>query len=107
MRMPVLLVLVAFILSGCSLFVPKPVYPTVDPGARDLVIEKENLKSSEVTTIIVEVERYVVDDSKPASFEDYKKWRRDNDPGGQTYAEFKEWEAAFGEWQLQQKQALK
>jgi hypothetical protein len=49
----------------------------------------------------------VVDDSKPASFEDYKKWRRDNDPGGQTYAEFKEWEAAFGEWQLQRKQALK
>ncbi|MGH1487721.1 MAG: hypothetical protein ACRBCI_16035 [Cellvibrionaceae bacterium] len=48
-----------------------------------------------------------VDVSKPASFADYKKWRENNDPGGQTYAEFKQWEAAYKEWQKKQSELVK
>ena len=107
MRMPLLLLLIIVSLAGCSLFGPKTVYPTIVPGARDLIIEKEGVGSNEITTAIVKTKRFVVDDSKPASFDDYKKWRRENDPGGQTYADFKAWEAALGEWKLQQQQAIK
>lgn len=104
MRMPTLLLLIVLFLSGCGFFGPKTTYPPLDPKARDIVIEYENKKTGEITTSIVKPKTFVVDDSKPASFEDYKKWRRENDPGGQTYADFKEWEAALGEWKLQQEQ---
>jgi hypothetical protein len=71
------------------------------------VTEVENKKTGEITTTTVKAKTFVVDDSQPASFEDYKKWRRENDPGGQTYADFKAWEAALGEWKLQQEKAVK
>ena len=107
MRIPLLLLLIASNLAGCSLFEPKTTYTPLDPKARDIVIEYENKKTGEISTSIVKPTTFVVDDSKPASFDDYKKWRRENDPGGQTYADFKEWEAALGEWKLQQQQAIK
>ena len=107
MRIPTLLLLMAFILSGCGLLGPKTSFPPLNPKARDIVTETENQTTGEIITTIVKAKTFIVDDSKPASFEDYKKWRREYDPGGQTYADFKEWEAAFGEWKLQQEQALK
>ena len=48
-----------------------------------------------------------VDISKPATFADYKKWREDNDPKGQSYAEFKQWEAAYKEWKRKQRELIK
>jgi hypothetical protein len=106
MRMPTLLFLTAFILSGCSYFGPKTVYPPL-PDSSVIVIETENIKTGEVITTTVKARTFVVDDSKPASFEDYKEWRRENDPGWQTYADFKVWEAALGEWKMQQEKAIK
>lgn len=105
--MPILLLLTVFILSGCSyIFGPRKVYPPL-PDSSDIVTEVENKKTGEITTTTVKAKTFVVDDSQPASFEDYKKWRRENDPGGQTYADFKAWEAALGEWKLQQEKAVK
>jgi hypothetical protein len=46
--------------------------------------------------------RYVIDKARPASFEDYKKWRQENAPTEQTYAEYIEWEAAYKRWQKNQ-----
>lgn len=105
MRMPTLLLLIVFILPGCSFFGPKTTYLPLDPGNPFIVIETVDKRTGLVTVTKTKAETFVVDDSKPSSFEDYKKWRRENDPGGQTYADFKEWEAALGEWKLQQEQA--
>lgn len=43
----------------------------------------------------------IIDTSKPASFEDYKLWRKENDPAGQSYADYKEWENAYQRWKLE------
>ena len=45
-------------------------------------------------------------DAKPASFAQYKQWRQRNDPAGQVYADFKQWQAAYNEWRQQQSQRL-
>jgi hypothetical protein len=42
--------------------------------------------------------RFVVDKEAPASFEDYKKWRKENAPNEEVYAEYKQWEAAYKQW---------
>ena len=107
MRMPTLLSLTVFILSGCTLFGPKTVYPPIDPQNPYIITETEDLRGGETIITRERAKTFVVDDSKPASFEDYKKWRRENDPGGQTYADFKAWEAALGEWKMQQEKAIK
>lgn len=39
-----------------------------------------------------------IDTSQPASFEVYKEWRQKNDPDGELYAEYIEWEAAYKQW---------
>ena len=38
----------------------------------------------------------------PVSYADYKRWREANDPAGELYANFKEWQAAYKKWQQQQ-----
>lgn len=35
----------------------------------------------------------------PATYAEYKQWRKANNPQGQLYAEYKEWEAAYRLWQ--------
>jgi hypothetical protein len=107
MRIPLLLLLIASNLAGCSLFEPKTTYLPLDPNNPVIVTETVDQRTGSITVTTTQAETFVVDDSKPASFDDYKKWRRENDPGGQTYADFKEWEAALGEWKLQQQQAIK
>jgi len=107
MRMPTLLFLTAFILSGCSYFGPKTVYPPIDANNPYIITEREDPRGGETIVTREKAQTFVVDDSQPASFEDYKKWRRENDPGGQTYADFKAWEAALGEWKMQQEKAIK
>jgi PBP1b-binding outer membrane lipoprotein LpoB len=41
---------------------------------------------------------------KPTSFEEYKLWRRSNDPESEAYAEFKAWEAKQREWKVKSEQ---
>lgn len=38
------------------------------------------------------------DTKKPTSFEEYKQWRKLNDPDSTAYAEYKEWEAQQRQW---------
>lgn len=52
-----------------------------------------------------EAKKAIVDDGKPATFGEYRQWRKSNDPGGQTYAEYKEWEAAYKQWLKDQAKA--
>lgn len=49
--------------------------------------------------------RGAIDTSRPTTFEEYRQWRKANDPNGQTYAEYKQWEAAYKQWLEQQAQA--
>ncbi len=98
------------IVVSCSS--PKTIYPSepVDPKA-----EEENTETPlsgrndgpvQTKKKKVKTKKLAVDDSKPATYSDYKQWRKTNDPGGQVYAEFKEWEAAYKQWQKQQAQSL-
>ncbi len=97
--------------TACSS--PKTIYPSVpvEPIAKE---EKntETLPSGRNDGPVqtkkkkVKTKKLAVDDSKPATYSAYKQWRKTNDPGGQVYAEFKEWEAAYKQWQKQQAQSL-
>lgn len=58
-----------------------------------------------VITDSTEAKKAIVDDGKPATFGEYRQWRKSNDPGGQTYAEYKEWEAAYKQWLKEQAKA--
>ena len=65
----------------------------------DFIYEKQEDKpASKVET--------VENGDKPATFDDYKVWRKANDPSGQTYAEYKEWEAAYKQWLKDQAQTI-
>ncbi len=121
MRSLTLPLLTVFVISGCAYLpsglpgaAPKISKPSVVYKTPEIVNfgpESADPKISEQTPedFLKEDEgpgRFVLDKSKPASFADYKQWRRKNDPGGQVYAEFKQWEAALKERKLrQQKQA--
>lgn len=47
---------------------------------------------------VVQAKKADVDYSQPATFEQYRQWRKANDPSGQTYAEYKQWEAEYKQW---------
>lgn len=94
-------------LSGCFYFGPQPVPMLVDPQNPEIITELVNKKTGEVTVTKKSTKRLKVDNSEPASFADYKEWRKENDPGGQVYAEFKQWEAALKERQLRQQNKAK
>ncbi|ODS22559.1 hypothetical protein AB835_13500 [Candidatus Endobugula sertula] len=44
------------------------------------------------------------DTRKPTTFEEYKRWRQENDPAAEKYAEYKQWEISYRRWKKQQKQ---
>ncbi len=99
-----LILLTTLLVSGCSYFSrsPQPRPMPVDNKAPEIISEIENPRTGVTTITTKKTKRFVADKSKPASFSDYKKWRRENDPGGQVYAEFKQWEAALKARQLRQ-----
>jgi len=76
-------------LWGCSSSKSKFVYDdlSVDSG--------EGVDTNKET---LQIKRTDVDDSKPATFDQYRQWRKTNDSSGQTYAEYKQWEAEYKQW---------
>ena len=48
----------------------------------------------------------VFDTKNPTTFEDYKRWRALNNPQGQAYADYKDWEAGYQQWLRQQQPEL-
>ena len=38
----------------------------------------------------------------PTSYAQYKRWRAQNDPDGQAYADYKAWENAYQQWKAEQ-----
>ena len=117
MRVLALLFIIIFTVSSCSYLLgppkiskPSTVYKktkiiNVGPQSPDTKRSEqlpENYREKEKLP-----DSFVLDTSKPASFEDYKQWRKENDRGGQIYAEFKQWEAALKEQQLKQQKNAK
>jgi len=92
------LILCSLILAlwGCSNAKSQFVYdnPSIGPG-----------EGVETNSKSVPVKKASVDYSKPATFSEYRQWRKSNDPSGQTYAEYKEWEAAYKQWLKDQAKA--
>lgn len=44
----------------------------------------------------------VYDTKSPATYQAYQKWRAENDPAAERYAEYKRWEIQFRRWQAEQ-----
>lgn len=84
-----------FLVVGCSSSKSRLVYG-------DVTVETREETSASPETQIIKPKKAVVDRTKPANFDEYRQWRQANDPSGQTYAEYKQWEAAYRQWSKQQ-----
>lgn len=83
---PALLILVAsFILAGCS----------KTPAQSEA--NTDNTASNTVNQPAVETIQF--DTTRPTNYAEYKRWRQANDPSGEAYANYKEWEIRYREWQ--------
>jgi hypothetical protein len=40
--------------------------------------------------------------TEPTTFEEYRKWRKDNDPASEAYADYKDWVIQYRKWKLEQ-----
>jgi len=40
--------------------------------------------------------------TEPTNFEEYRKWRKDNDPASEAYADYKDWVIEYRKWKLEQ-----
>jgi hypothetical protein len=85
-----------FTLWGCSNSKSKFVYDdlSVDTG-----------EGVETSSKPVQAKKTLADYSKPTTFDEYRQWRKANDTSGQTYAEYKEWAAAYKQWTKDQARA--
>ncbi len=93
-----------FVLSGCS--ATKETFLYIDPVTQSNT-EKESNTAEEDTAAPKKPRKAVkVDRSQPATFDEYRQWREQNDPSGQTYAEYKAWEAAYKQWIENQAKAI-
>ncbi len=43
-------------------------------------------------------EKPAFDSTKPITYAQYKKWRKQNDPNSEAYAEYKQWEINLRQW---------
>ena len=96
------LALLIFSLIGCGTTKIQPV--AVDPAAHSdhFTGEEKDAKSTRKKRA---PQKLVVDNSRPATYEQYRQWRQNNDPDSQTYADYKAWEAAYKRWQKEQSAA--
>jgi len=86
-----ILALSAFVLaiSGCSSSKSQFVYD-------DLSIDTD--EGVDGAKPVIQAKKADIDGSQPATFDQYRQWRKANDPSGQTYAEYKQWEAEYKQW---------
>ncbi|MFT6221147.1 MAG: hypothetical protein ACJA0C_000547 [Candidatus Endobugula sp.] len=40
--------------------------------------------------------------TEPATYEEYRQWRKNNDPASEAYADYKGWVIKYRKWKLEQ-----
>jgi len=40
--------------------------------------------------------------TKPTTYEEYREWRKNNDPASEAYADYKDWVIKYRKWKLEQ-----
>ena len=40
--------------------------------------------------------------TRPATYEEYREWRKNNDPASEAYADYKDWVIKYRKWKLEQ-----
>ncbi|MGH1439903.1 MAG: hypothetical protein ACRBBR_07335 [Cellvibrionaceae bacterium] len=96
-------------ISGCSSSKSKFVYDdlSIDTGEGvDAATPAPEAKNSFRSSASEGSQSTVTKGSQPATFEQYRQWRKANDPSGQTYAEYKQWEAEYKQWIENQAKAV-
>ena len=40
--------------------------------------------------------------TEPTTYEEYREWRKNNDPASEAYADYKDWVIKYRKWKLEQ-----
>jgi hypothetical protein len=40
--------------------------------------------------------------AEPTTYEEYRQWRKNNDPASEAYADYKDWVIKYRKWKLEQ-----
>jgi hypothetical protein len=40
--------------------------------------------------------------TEPTTYEEYRQWRKNNDPASEAYADYKDWVIKYRKWKLEQ-----